>query len=191
MTKHQDRMLDLIGEMEKSVSLISSGREQDIVEEMYEVTVQMELDSSVHWIELQNDNSELKESLNKCHAERDSISNKLVEYKANKDKLKKLLGKRVGIIGGHVDEIRRIEAMLEKDLGIKSKTTLGEGSTPPYQTIKEKYRNIDLLIILNGYAGHALTGHAEKLSDEFGIRKIYESANLLNSIKLKVIEVLV
>lgn len=191
MSKFASRMLELIAKMETSVSLIRSGKELDDIDELLEMVAQVEVESPADQNQLLNEITVLEERLNKCHSERDSISCKLADYEVSKDTLKKVLGKRVGIIGGHVDEIRRIEAMLDKDLGIKSKTTPGEGSTPPYQTIKEKYRNVDLLIILTGYAGHALTGHAEKLSDEFGIRKIYESANLLNSIKLKVIEVLV
>jgi hypothetical protein len=38
--------------------------------------------------------------------------------------------------------------------------------------------------------GHPVTGTAERLSDELGIPKVYDSADLLNSIRLKVIETL-
>lgn len=196
MLNYKDRMLELIGKMEKSVSLILSGREQDVVDELLEIAAQIEsnspgtCNSPSHLNQLENKNAELSELLKKCHSERESISCKLIEYEVNKKKLKDLRGKRVGIIGGHAEDIRRISTMLDTDLGIKSKSTAGESSTPPYLLLKEKYRNFDLLIILTSYAGHALTGSAERLCDEFAIRKIYDSANLLSSIKQKVIEAL-
>lgn len=189
MPKPNDRMLELIGSLATSASLIDSGDLEDVVDEMINILAQDELELPTDQNQLQNQISLLEECLIKCHSERDSISCKLTELELNKDKLKKLSGKRVGIIGGHVDEIKKIEEMLA-DLGIKCRRTAGEGSVPPYPKLKEKYCNVDLLIILNGYAGHALTGQAERLSDEFGIRKVYDSADLLNSIKLKVIEAL-
>lgn len=189
MPKSMDRMIELIEKVETSVSLIRSGKEQDVINELLKMVEQME-ESPTDRNQLQNKIFELEHHLGACQSERDSISCKLAQFEINKDKLNKLLGKRVGIIGGHVTDIRKIETMLDHDLGIKSKATGGEGSPPPYAELKDKYCKVDLLIILNGYAGHALTGSAERLSDEFGIPKVYDSADLLNSIKLKVIEAL-
>jgi len=182
--------MELIGKVETSVSMIRSGKEQDVIDELLEMVARDELNFSEVENELENNISQLKQLLDECRCERDLISCKLAEHLLDKAKIKKLLGKRVGIIGGHSSEIKKIETMLNQDLGIKIRSTPGEVSPPPYSKLKDKYRNADLLIILNGYAGHALTDNAERLSDEFGISKIYDSAGLLNSIKLKVIEAL-
>lgn len=190
MSKYADRMLELIGKVERSVSLIRSGKEQDVIDELLEIADRHDMELSTAGNDLENSMAQLKQLLDECRSERDSISCKLNQHALDKKKIKKLNGKRVGIIGGHVTDIRKIEAMLDQDLGIKSKATAGEGSPPPYPTLKEKHYNADLLIILTGYAGHSLTGNAERLSEEFGIKKIYDSADLLNSIKLKVIEAL-
>lgn len=190
MSKYADRMLELIGKVESSVSLIRSGKEQDIIDELIEMADRHAIELSTEGNDLENSMAQLKQLLDECRSERDSISCKLNQHALDKEKLKKLKGKRVGIIGGHVTDIRKIETMLDQDLGIKSKATAGEGSPPPYSTLKEKHSSADLLIILTGYAGHSLTVNAERLSEEFGIKKIYDSADLLNSIKLKVIEAL-
>lgn len=190
MSSHTDRVIELLEEFEKSASLISNGKGHELIYEILETTLNNDNENPIDSGKLQAQISGLEQRLAKCHSERDAISCKLAEYALEKERIKKLRGKQVGIIGGHITEIKKIETMLEKELGIRSKITPGEVTPPPYSKLKDKYRNVDLLIILNGYAGHALTGSAEKLSEEFGIRKIYDSADLLNSIKLKVIEAL-
>ncbi|MDG1581277.1 hypothetical protein [Pseudomonas sp. GOM6] len=190
MPKSTEKMLELIAKVESSTSLIRSGKDQDLIDELIDMVDSHDRELSGEENDLKNSMAKLKQLLEECQSERDSISCKLNQHALDKEKIRKLKGKRVGIIGGHVSDIRKIEAMLDQDLGIKSKATAGEGSPPPYSILKEKHCSADLLIILTGYAGHALTGNAEQLSKEFGIKKIYDSADLLNSIKLKVIEAL-
>ncbi|PPI78391.1 DUF2325 domain-containing protein [Marinobacter flavimaris] len=116
----------------------------------------------------------LRTQLSQCEASKVRISRTLADYEASKNHFKTLDHKKIGIVGGHPTDAKSLKAAFDSlcsEARVKFKETIGK-STPDHQTFREKYSDVDLLIVFTGFVGHSLTRHADMIEKEEGITVI-------------------
>jgi len=130
-----------------------------------------------------------KQSLNETI---NDLSAQLLSFQDRKIIAKKLVGKKIGIIGGHRKDIEKVESGLKGiEPTITFKTTEAEKGkgTPPSKEFDQKYSNCDVILVFTDYAGHSLTGAAEKVSKKYTIKLINENRHdSINSILKKILD---
>ncbi|TRX57170.1 hypothetical protein [Thalassomonas sp. M1454] len=143
--------------------------------------------------ELEEELKIVRKSLSSCEVGTETLASELYTYTEKSENKRLLENRKIGIVGGHKTDIQKIKDKFKEvssGAKIKHPQTDGEKNSgcPPYSVFKEKYQHVDVLIVITGYAGHDLTGLADKLEDEQNVYTIrIEKPNNLNAIVQRVI----
>lgn len=115
--------------------------------------------------ELQDSLIDVQSKLNQCECLKDRMSARLQKLETSTNYSNLLSNRKFGIVGGHQTDIEAVKKAIQGAAAgakIKFRET-SDKSVPPHNKFKEKYQDVDLLIVITGHAGHALTGHADMM----------------------------
>jgi len=145
--------------------------------------------------------TDLENKLYICDKEKENLANEkevlsaeILRYQDAKNTAKKLKNIKVGIIGGHRKDINKVENGLKNiEPSITFKTTEAEKDKggKPSKEFNQKYSNCDVILVFTDYAGHDLTGAAEKVAKKYDIKLIRENRHdLISEIYRKIIAII-
>lgn len=168
----EDRCSVLEGLKQKLLSLntfTGASKELLILDEAIDLILDFET-APGNLEELQKECVDLQTQLNQCESFKKRIGETLQKVQSDKCNFEAFNNSKIGIVGGHRTDVEKLKSAINeasKGARIKFQETY-DNSVPTHRKFREKYKNVDVVIVITGYAGHDLTEHADILEKQEG-----------------------